>query len=256
MSFYQTTPFKASPKLLIQGTPEYVFGSLNVNTSPTLGFVISDSGNGTTSTVVFQITAGNIPIAGSLVTIVGTANAAGAYNATNATVLTVVTTSQGVCSITFAGSGNSASAQDFGAVEIPQIEVGDNFTAGIVAAVPVASVPVAGVVGATTIGRSMSATVTFPVNSTAFPSTLSAATVVIQGSNIDRDDHYNTIGTLVTGTITLGNTYDWQSGQGNTNAAAVGALSAGSVDLMSFRFYRLQVTAATGAGYVVGTIMQ
>jgi hypothetical protein len=76
---------------------------------------------------------------------------------------------------------------------------------------------------------------------------------VIQASNVDRDDHYNTIGTVVTAGA-AGNTYDWQSGQGNTST---GTLAAGSVDLLSFRFYRLQVsTGATGAGYIVGTIMQ
>lgn len=252
MSFYQTTPFKAPVDLLIQGTPEYVLGSLNVKTSDTFGYVQSDSGTGATSTVVFRIVTGNIPIPGSLVTIVGTANASGAYNVTNATVLTVVTTDAGICTITFAGSGSSASASDGGQVKIPQVEIGDNLTAGIVAALPISSVPVAGVVGATTVGRSMSATVTFPANTAAFPSTLSATTVVIQASNVDRDDHYNTIGTI-TAAGAAGSTYDWQSGQGDT---ATGTLAAGSVDLLSFRFYRLQVVSATGAGYIVGTIMQ
>jgi hypothetical protein len=81
---------------------------------------------------------------------------------------------------------------------------------------------------------------------------LAGVTAVIQGSNVDRDDHYNTIGTIVTGG-TAGSTYDWQSGQGDT---ATGILAAGSVTVLSFRFYRLQITAATGAGYAVGTIMQ
>jgi len=117
---------------------------------------------------------------------------------------------------------------------------------------PISSVPVAGVVGATTVGRSMSVTVTFPANTAAFPNTLSATTVVIQASNVDRDDHYNTIGTI-TAAGAAGFTYDWQSGQGDT---ATGTLAAGSVDLLSFRFYRLQVVSATGAGYIVGTIMQ
>ena|ERR1700722_115476 len=250
MSQYQLTPFKASPAALIQGTPSYVFGSYNDKTSPTSGFVISDSGNGTTSTVVFQIKDGNIPIAGSLVTIVGTANASAAYNVTNATVLTVSTTDAGVCTITFAGAGTSASAADAGFVQIPQIEIGDNLTSGIIAALPYSSVPVASVVGAVTVGRSLSATVTFPPNTTAFPSTLASVTVVIQASNVDLDSHYNTIGTITT-TGAPGLSFEWQSGQGTA-----GTLAGGSVDLLSFRFYRLQVsTGATGAGYIVGSIM-
>jgi hypothetical protein len=255
MAQYQTTPFKAMPKLLIQGTPEYVYGSLNDKTSATLGFVISDSAVTTTGTLTFQITSGNIPTVGSLITVVGTANATGNFNVTNAIILTVVTTITGLCTVTFAITSSTVAAgtPDSGQVIIPQIEIGDNLTAGLVAALPYSSVPVAAVVGATVTGRSTSATVTLPPNSAAFPSTLSGVTVVIQGSNIDRDDHYNTIGTITT-TGAAGNTYDWQSGQGDATLPAV--LADGNVDILSFRFYRLAVTVATGAGYIVGTIMQ
>ena len=254
MSFYQTTPFKAPVALLIQGTPEYVLGSLNVKTGPTLGYVQSNSSVTTTGTLVFRIASGNIPIPGALITVVGTANSAGIFNVTNATLLTVVVTDAGIATVTYAVSSTSqASTPDGGQVSVPQVESGDNLTAGIVAALPISSVPVAGVVGSTTIGRSMSATVTFPANTAAFPSTLSATTVVIQGSNTDRDDHYNTIGTI-TATGAAGSTYDWQSGQGQATTPAV--LADGNVDLLSFRFYRLQVVSATGAGYIVGSIMQ
>jgi len=255
MSFYIKSPFKASPALLIQGTTEYLFGSLNSKTGPTLGYVVSDSGNGATSTVVFQVVSGNIPIAGSLVTIIGTANAAAAYNVTNAVVLTVAITAQGVCTITFAGTGTSASAPDGGQVEIPQPEIGDNLTAALISGLPgapISSVPAAGVVGATTVGRSMGVTVSLPASSAAFPSTLSAVTVVLQGANLDADTEYNIIATIGTGLI-AGTVTDWQSGQGDT---ATGTLAAGSVNLLSFRFYRLQVTAGAGAGYIAGKIMQ
>jgi hypothetical protein len=253
MPFYVASPFKAQPQLLIQGKPEYVFGSLNDKTAPTFGYVLSDSGNGTTSTVVFQITQGNIPIPGSLITVIGTANAAGAYNTTNATVLTVVVTPQGVATVSFAGAGTSASASDSGQVMIPQPEIGDLLTAGIISALPVSSIPVAGVVGATTVGRSMGVTVSLPPSSAAFPSTLAAVTVVLQGANLDAPGEYNTIATLGAG-LAAGSVTDWQSGQGDT---ATGTLAAGSVNLLSFRFYRLQVsTGATGTGYIIGKIMQ
>jgi len=249
---YQTTPFKAPVQLLIQGTPSYVYGSYNDKTAPAFGYIISDSGTGSVSTVVYQQTQGNLPIPGSLVTILGSANATGLYNVTNAVLLTVVANDFGTVTITFAGSGSSASAPDSGQVIIPQIEIGDNLTAALVSALPYSSVPVAAVVGATVTGRSTSATVTLPTSSAAFTSTLSGVTVVIQASNVDRDDHYNTIGTITTAGA-AGSTYDWQSGEG---ISTTGTLAAGSVNVLSFRFYRLQVTAATGAGYVVGTIMQ
>jgi hypothetical protein len=251
---YQLTPFKASPQLLIQGKNEYVYGSLNDKTSPTTGYVISDSAVTTTATLVFQIKDGNIPIPGALITVTGTVNSAGVFNATNAVILTVVVNDYGVCTVTYAiASTTQASLADAGQVIIPQIEIGDNLTAGLVAAVPYTSVPVAAVVGATVTGRSTSATITFPASSAAFPSTLSAVTVVIQASNVDRDDHYNTIGTVTT-TGAAGTTFEWQSGQGAATTPAV--LLDSNVDLLSFRFYRLQITAATGAGYVVGSIMQ
>jgi len=253
MPLYQTTPFKQQPKMLIQGTPEYVFGSLNDKTGPTLGFVIQTAGTAGTSTVLFQITSGNVPVAGSLVTIVGTSTSGGSFNVTNATVLSVSTTEQGLCTITFAGTGSGVLTADYGKVSIPQIEIGDQIsTFGTTSAS--ASVPVAGVVGATTIGRSMSATVTLPTSSAANPSTLTGVTVVIQASNVDRDDHYNTIGTIVTGG-SAGNTYDWQSGQGVPTAPS-NVLSVGNVDLLNFRFYRLQATVGTGTGAIVGSIMQ
>jgi hypothetical protein len=254
MSQYQLTPFKQPPQLLIQGKPEYVFGNLNDKTSPTTGYVISDSAATTTATLVFQIIGGNIPIPGALITVIGTANSTGIFNATNAVLLTVVVNDYGVATVTYAiASTTQVSAPDAGQVIIPHIEIGDNLTAALVSALPYSSVPVAGVVGATVTGRATSATVTFPANSTAFPSTLSAVTVNIQAANFDRDDHYNTIGVL-TAAGSAGNSYDWQSGQ--ATPATPGVANPGGVDILSYRFYRLQVTAATGAGYIVGTIMQ
>jgi hypothetical protein len=250
---YVTSPYKAPVQQLIQGTPSYVYGGYNDKTAAAFGYIISDSGTGSVSTVTYQQTQGNLPIPGSLVTIVGSANSALSYNVTNAVLLTVVQNDFGVISITFAGSGSSASAPDAGQVLIPVIEVGDNLTAALVAALPYSSVPVAAVVGATVVGRATSATVTFPANSAAFPSTLSGVTVNIQAANFDRDDHYNTIGVL-TAAGAAGNTYDWQSGQ--ATPATPGAANPGGVDILSYRFYRLQITAAIGTGWVVGSIMQ
>jgi hypothetical protein len=253
LSQYVTSPYKAPVQLLVQGTPSYTYGGYNDKTAAAFGYIISDSGTGSVSTVVYQQTQGNLPIPGSLVTIIGSANAAGSYNVTNAVLTSVSANDFGVISITFAGSGSSASAPDAGQVLIPVIEVGDNLTAALVAALPYSSVPVAAVVGATVIGRSTSATITLPASSAAFPSTLAGVTAVIEASNVDLDSHYSVIGTVVTGGA-AGNTYEWQSGQGAATTPAV--LLDSNVDLLSFRFYRLQITAATGAGYVVGSIMQ
>lgn len=254
MSQYVTSPYKQPVQQLIQGKPEYVYGGYNDKTVDAQGYIISDSGTGSVSTVIYQQTQGNLPIPGSLVTIIGSANAAGAYNVTNVVLTAVSANDFGTITITFAGSGSSVSAPDSGQVRVPVIEIGDNLTAGLVSALPYSSVSVAAVVGATVVGRATSATVTFPANSTAFPSTLTGVTVNIQAANFDRDDHFNTIGVL-TAAGSAGNSYDWQSGQGVPTAPS-NAIAVGNVDILSFRFYRLQITVATGAGYVVGSIMQ
>lgn len=186
MPAYQTTPFKASPTLLTPGKPEYVWGSYNDKTGPTFGYVISDSGNGTTSTVVFNITQGNIPIVGALITIVGTANAAGAYNVTNATILTVTTTAAGVCTVTFAGTGSSASAADSGEVQVPQTEVGEALTA-------VSSVPVVMPYGNATFNANQGLTVVV-----SFPSLPTSVIVSLQQAITDIDSEYATVAVVAT----------------------------------------------------------
>jgi hypothetical protein len=252
MSFYSKSPFKPTPTLLVQGKPEYVFGSYNDKTGPTLGNVISDSAVTTTGTLTFNIIAGNAPAVGSLITVVGTANAGGNFNVTNAQILTVTTTAAGVCTVTYAITSSSVAAgtPDAGQVIIPQPELGDNVTSAPVSSVPV----VCPASPSQQSGKSLSATVKLPAQQLGVSSTLSAVTVVIQGANFDEDSQYNTIGTLTAaGTSVAGpNTYDWQSGQGNTGT---GTLASGSVNLPNFRFYRLQVTGATGSGPVIGTIM-
>jgi hypothetical protein len=258
MSLYITSPFKPTPKLLVQGTPEYLFGSFTTDVAPTQGTVISDSGNGTTSTVTFQILSGNIPKPDALITIVGTANAAGAYNVTNAPILTVSASANpdaGVYTVTFLGTGTSATAGDYGQVIIPQSEVGDVVTpaGAVVSSAPVVS-PVA---GPNSVGKSLSVTVKLPASTAANPSTLAAVTVVLQGSNVDLDSEYNTVATVTPAALVAGSsTVDWQSGQGDPTAPS-NSLAAGNVTLLNFRFYRAQVsTGASGSGPIIVKIMQ
>jgi len=258
VSFYLKTPYKPTPTLLIQGTPEYVYGSFNDKTGPTFGYIVSDSAVTTTATVTFRIVSGNVPTPNSLVTVVGAANSAN-LNVTNGTIITATTTDAGISTITYAITSSSIApgTADGGQVYIAVPEVPDNLTAGIVSNLSTnagASAPVAAPVGSTSVGRSISVTVNLLANSTTYVSNLTGVTVVIQGANKDRDDFYNTIGTIITGG-SAGNIYDWQSGQGDDNASGTGALADGGVNLPQFLFYRLKVSAATGAGYLTGSIM-
>ena len=138
---YTKSPFKPVPTLLEQGRPEYVFGSWLDKTGPTLGNVISDSAVTTTGTLTFAVVSGNLPAVGSLITVVGTANASGNFNVTNAQILTVVSTDGGVVTVTYAITSSSSlqqAPQMVVRVIVPQPELGD-----IVSSFPSSSVPVA-----------------------------------------------------------------------------------------------------------------
>ena len=252
MSLYIQSPFKPSPTLLVQGRPEYVLGSWLDKTGPTIGTVISDSAVTTTGTLTFRVVSGNLPAVGSLITVVGTANAGGNFNVTNAQILSATTTDAGISTVTFTITSSTVASgtPDVGQVLVPQPELGD-----VLSSFPASSVPVCCPSSPSNqSGKSLSATVKLPAQQLGVASTLSAVTVLIQGANFDENAQYNTIGTITAaGTATSGpNVYDWQSGEGDT---ATGTLAAGSVNLPNFRFYRLQVSAATGSGPVVGTIM-
>ena len=256
--FYLKTPFRPTPTLLIQGSPEYVYGSLNDKTGPTLGTIVSDSAVTTTATVTFRILSGNVPTPNSLITVVGASNSAN-LNVTNGTIITASTTDAGISTVTYAITSSSIApgTADSGQVYVAVPEVPDNLTASIVSNLATnagASIPVAAPVGSTSVGRSISVTVNLLANSATYASTLSGVTVVIQGANKDRDDYYNTIGTI-TAAGAAGNIYDWQSGQGTDKSTGTGVLADGDVNLPQFLFYRLNVTGATGAGYLTGSIM-
>jgi hypothetical protein len=254
MPLYSKSPFKPTPTLLVQGKPEYVFGSWNDKTGPTLGNVISESAVTTTGTLTFNITSGNIPTVGSLITVVGTANASGNFNVTNAQILTATTTAAGVATVTYAITSSSVAVgtADSGQVIIPQPELGDILTSFAASSAPV----VCPASPSQQSGKSLSATVKLPAQQAGVVSTLSAVTVLIQGANFDEDAQFNTIGTITAAGTSVGgpNVYDWQSGQGYS-ATTSNTPATGNVNLPNFRFYRLQVSAATGSGPVVGTIM-
>jgi len=247
--FYVKSPFKASPTLMVQGKPEYAFGSYNDKCGPTLGNVISDSAVTTTATLVFQIISGNAPAAGSLITVVGAANSPN-FNVTNAQILTASTTAGGVCTVTYTITSTSQGVlADGGQVIVPQPELGDALTSAGGASIPVTCPNSPG----NQSGKSLSATVKLPAQQGGVSSTLSAVTVVIQGANVDADDQYNTIGTIAT-SVSQPSTTDWQSGQGFSSTTS-NTPAVGNVNLPNFRFYRLNVTGATGSGPIIGTIM-
>lgn len=188
MPYYQATPFKETPKLLLSGIPAYLFGSYNDKVSPTFGYVQSNSAVTTTGTVTFLIVSGNAPNVGDKITVRGSANSTGAFNTTNATILTATTnTTTGVCTVTYAISSTTQSTTaDAGQVEIPQSEIGEVVVAA-------ASAPVAVSFATATPQQDRALTVV-----TSFPTFPTAAVVTLQQAVSDLDAEYATVAIVAT----------------------------------------------------------
>lgn len=231
MSSYIKSPFKQSPVLAVSGKPTYLFGSFDDRSAPTIGTLISDSGNGTVSTVTYQTLQGNIPLVGDLATIISSANASGGYNVTNAPILSVSTTDNGVSgvvTITFDNTANSALASDIGQIEILRSEIGEVFANG-------ASAPCA--VAPNNSAPQQGRTLTLSVEVAGSPT---AGTVDLQGANFDLDSEYETL-SPVAGGSTTGHAYDASPSSTNPGGEASYADYT-----MNYRFYRVIVTSVTG----------
>jgi len=194
---------------------------------------------GTTAELIIKIISGNVPVVGSLITVVGV-SASSNFNVTNVVITAVSAANNpdnGVYAIAYTITSTFTPIQaDAGQIIVPQPEIGETVSS------TGASSPVA--VGAWfPSGKSLSVTLTLGTG-------ISGVTAVLQGANRDYDSEYNTIATIGTG-LGVGTT-DWQSGQGDT---ATGTLAAGSVNFPNFRFYRLNLTAVTGSGNVIAKIM-
>jgi hypothetical protein len=233
MPYYVTSPFKPPVQLLVAGTPSYLLGSWNDRTPPTLGYVLTNAGATTTATLVFRIVEGNAPAVGDLITVRGCANSNN-FNVTNVAIATVSTTDEGICTVTYTiSSTTQATTRDGGQVIIPRPEVGEATVAG-------ASAPVAAIFNSGNVdqGKVISATVSFPTVGGD-----SAATVKIQGADLDLDSEYqdiDTVATLAAGS--LGTTGHWVSGQNTTAAAS----TPGGVNQTNYRFYRFNISGVSG----------
>jgi hypothetical protein len=231
MPAYILSPFKPSPVALYAGTPVYLWGSYNDKTGPTLGTVLSDSGNGTTSTVTFQITSGNIPLVGALITIIGTGNDGGAYNVTNATILSVSTTTSGACTVTFANTATSTSAPDSGFVQIPQPEVAEVVPVPL-SAVTESSAPcaIAFQNAQSNQGRGLTAVVSNPTP-------MASGTITLQQAVQDIDSEYADVATVAT--------------------VSAGVLIGGQITIQEVlgRFYRFHLSGYAQSGTTTATLV-
>lgn len=200
MPAYQSTPFKKTPPVMIIGHPEYLWGSYDDRSSPTFGYIISDSAASTTGTVVFLVTSGPVPIAGDLITVRSSRSAN--LNVVNATVITSVPAADaqgiqnGVVTVTYAITSTTlASAADSGQVECVRAEVGEVLAAG-------ASIPVA--VSFSNANTEQERGLTAVVS---FPSLPTSVIVTLQQAVFDKDSEYADVASVVTvagGVVTVG----------------------------------------------------
>jgi hypothetical protein len=228
----------------VAGTPSYLLGGYNDKTGPTFGYVVSNSAATTTATLVFRIVSGNVPVSGSLITVVGTSNSAGVFNVTALAVTEVSCTDAGICTVTYAiASTSQASTPDGGQVVIPQPETGET-----VSGTTYFSVPVSAPYNNPNIqeGKSFTASLNLPSGGS-----LSGIVAVLQGADFDAPSEYKTIHTYaaVTG---AGTSEIFQSG--SDTPASAGASNPGGVNISNYRFYRFGFTSITGSGLAIGKI--
>jgi hypothetical protein len=181
----------------------YLWGKFNDKTGPTVGNVLSTGGNGTTSTVKVQILGGNVPIVSALsvplITIVGTANAAGAYNAVNVALVSVSAATNpdsGIYTFTFLGSGSSAAAADAGQFIVPQPETAETLVTD--AKSDRCTMPF----GNATFNQNQGLTAVV-----SFPSLPTSIIVYLQQAVQDLDSEYQDVAAVVTvagGVVTVG----------------------------------------------------
>lgn len=239
MSQYIKSPFRPPTPLLVANSPQYVLGSWSSNTGPTLGNVINDSAVTTTATVKIQILSGNIPVAGSKITVVGASNSPN-FNVTNAAILSVsapASPDAGVYTVTYAITSTSQGVlADGGQFIIPQPELGEDITG---MGSTYASVSVAAPFNNPQMdqGKALSVTVSFPALNAG-----AAATVSLQGADFDIDSEFQDIAVVATVTAgSIGSTGHFNSGQGASGTPA-------GVNLTNWRFYRLNITNASTLG--------
>src|ERR1035437_10270750 len=200
MSYYITSPFKPSPKLLVPGFPTYLWGSWNDKTGPTQGIILQSLGIGATAELVVKILSGNVPVVGALITVVGVAAHAN-FNVNNAVIIAVDRyphgnePDNGMYTLAYAATVATPIQADAGQFIIPQPEIGEVLTAGAVAAGinPGASSPAVMPYGNATYNQNQGLTAVV-----SFPSLPTSVIVYLQQAVQDMDSEYATVATVAT----------------------------------------------------------
>lgn len=120
MPAYSTNPLQRI-KLALPGTPVYVWGSLSDRVSPTKMTISNVALTSNVATLTVQVIEGNVPVAGQLVTVLGTQTSSGVFNVNAVAIASVsINATTGAGTITFAlTNANIASTADSGLAVAP-----------------------------------------------------------------------------------------------------------------------------------------
>lgn len=227
MTAYNTSPFGPPPVLMVGGRTEWLYGNQDDRTSPTEIQISSVAITSNVATVVGTVVSGKAPVVGSLVSIQGTTTGSGEFNVTNVALASATTNATtGVTTITFAltGSNVSTTADSGFALVATPITYDTLANGSSKQAASAENDP------STSDERAYFAQVFFG----SIPTT---ATVTLQGSLMDQDSAYQTLGTVATvvgGAVTL-------------NAA--------NFSNANYKFLRFNVSGLTGSGTIAAALM-
>lgn len=224
MPKYPNSPF-TPPTVLIKGVPSYLFGSFDDKVGSTQLYVTKVALATNVATVTVQWMNGPMPQVGNLISIINTTTGTGEFNVKRAVITAVdIDDKTGAGTISFALTGTDVSAtNDAGSVIVEPTETAQTLVAEASVAV---AVPFCEGDGQFTV----------PVAVT-FPTMPTAVTVTLQKAIRDVEKEYTDTNAVVT--------------------VASSAYTAGPVveaTLERGYFYRLNATALTGTGTIVGKV--
>lgn len=214
------------PAVFVQeGVSAYLFGSYNYKQGPTVMYVTNSALTTNVATLSVQITAGEVPTVGSLITVTQTQAGTGGMNVNRATITAVsISTATGAGTISYAQThANITTVADTGSAIVEVPEVAETLANGNSIACAFQSPR----------GDNQ---FTVPVSVT-FPTLPTAASVDLQAALRNVNSEFTKVATVVT--------------------VASSAYTAGpfnQVTLQRGYFYRLAVSGVSGSGTIVGKI--
>jgi hypothetical protein len=225
MPAFKNSPFQ-KPQLLQKGVPAYLIGSFSQKVGNTHLGLLTDAIASNVATVTGTYLNGPLPVIGSLISIINSANSSGAFNV-NRAVITAVSyvASTNIMTITFALTGSNQSATaDGGTIDIEPAEVPESISATYISQAVLAQAPE---------GDSQF-TLPYSVNFTTLPT---SATVDLQTA-MKASDPWTTI---VPGIAVVA-----------ASAQTIGPF--GQVTLQRGYLYRFNISAISGTAGVVAKI--